>query len=224
MNIKEAKRILDFMQGYFDENLKSKRRFRPIVEARATCYAWFREHTDLSLSEIGALFGGKDHSTVINGLKLDEHLRDWSKDYAKRRKKVFRNLDIDLNSSIAVSVKLEKDTAEKFEELLEGKDENKLIKHFIEFMGKNDTRSISYDEAQDDYIIKNEETEAMVVIDRSIADIWIRDNVNLTMADDLVVNGLLQKGVIERQAEPLEFVLDNLFTQEELLFLCRAFA
>ena len=224
MNIKEAKRIVSFMQGYFDVNLLSKRRFRGIVEARAMCYAWFREHTELSLLEIGSLFGGKDHSTVINGLKLDEHLRDWSKDYAQMRKKLFRGLDIDINSKISVPVKLDKDIAEKFELLLSSQDENKIIKHFIEFMGKNDTRSISYDEAQDDYIIKNEETEAMVVIDRSIADIWIRDNVNLTMADDLVVNGLLQKGVVERQAEPLEFVLDNLFTQEELLFLCRAFA
>ena len=224
MNIKEAKTILSFMQGYFDENILSKRRFRSIVEARAMCYAWLREHTELSLLEIGSLFGGKDHSTVINGLKLDEHLRDWSKGYAKMRKKLFRGLDIDINSKISVPVKLDKDIAEKFELLLDSQDENKIIKHFIEFMGKNDTRSISYDEAQDDYIIKNEETEAMVVIDRSIADIWIRDNLNLTMADDLVVNGLLQKGVIERQAEPLEFVLDNLFTQEELLFLCRAFA
>ena len=224
MNIKEAKTILSFMQGYFDGNLLSKRRFRSIVEARAMCYAWLREHTELSLLEIGSLFGGKDHSTVINGLKLDEHLRDWSKGYAKMRKKLFRGLDIDINSKISVPVKLDKDIAEKFELLLDSQDENKIIKHFIEFMGKNDTRSISYDEAQDDYIIKNEETEAMVVIDRSIADIWIRDNVNLTMADDLVVNGLLQKGVVERQAEPLEFVLDNLFTQEELLFLCRAFA
>ena len=212
------------MQGYFDENILSKRRFRSIVEARAMCYAWLREHTELSLLEIGSLFGGKDHSTVINGLKLDEHLRDWSKGYAKMRKKLFRGLDIDINSKISVPVKLDKDIAEKFELLLDSQDENKIIKHFIEFMGKNDTRSISYDEAQDDYIIKNEETEAMVVIDRSIADIWIRDNLNLTMADDLVVNGLLQKGVVERQAEPLEFVLDNLFTQEELLFLCRAFA
>ena len=224
MNIKEAKTILSFMQGYFDVNLLSKRRFRSIVEARAMCYAWLREHTELSLLEIGSLFGGKDHSTVINGLKLDEHLRDWSKGYAKMRKKLFRGLDIDINSKISVPVKLDKEIAEKFELLLDSQDENKIIKHFIEFMGKNDTRSISYDEAQDDYIIKNEETEAMVVIDRSMADIWIRDNVNLTMADDLVVNGLLQKGVVERQAEPLEFVLDNLFTQEELLFLCRAFA
>ncbi|MPZ15264.1 MAG: chromosomal replication initiator protein DnaA [Chloroflexi bacterium] len=47
-------------------DLEGKQRDRRVVVPRQIAMHLLREETDLSLSEIGALFGGRDHSTVLH--------------------------------------------------------------------------------------------------------------------------------------------------------------
>jgi chromosomal replication initiator protein len=51
------------------ESLSSKRRTREITEPRQVAMFLIRELLDRSLQNIGALFGGRDHSTVIYAIK-----------------------------------------------------------------------------------------------------------------------------------------------------------
>jgi len=48
-------------------DLQSKRRTKPLTEPRQICMFLARRLTNLSLEEIGAFFGGRDHSTVLYG-------------------------------------------------------------------------------------------------------------------------------------------------------------
>lgn len=57
-------------------DMKGPRRHRSITVPRQLAMYLVREMTDESLPQIGALFGGRDHSTVINALKRVEALRD----------------------------------------------------------------------------------------------------------------------------------------------------
>ena len=56
--------------------LKGPRRHRNITVPRQIAMYLVRELTDVSLPQIGHLFGGRDHSTVINSLKRVGALRD----------------------------------------------------------------------------------------------------------------------------------------------------
>lgn len=51
------------------EKLKSHRRFRELSFARMVCYYLIRKHTTLGLIAIGKRMGGRDHATIINGVK-----------------------------------------------------------------------------------------------------------------------------------------------------------
>lgn len=57
-------------------DLKGPRRHRNITVPRQIAMYLIRELTDVSLPQIGQLFGGRDHSTVINSLKRVEAMRD----------------------------------------------------------------------------------------------------------------------------------------------------
>ena len=48
--------------------LHSASRTRSVVVPRQICMYLAREHTELSLSEIGSFFAGRDHSTVLYGI------------------------------------------------------------------------------------------------------------------------------------------------------------
>ena len=52
------------------ELLFSRTRKSHIVEARQLAFYILRNHTNLSLNEIGRLCGGKDHTTVIHGYNV----------------------------------------------------------------------------------------------------------------------------------------------------------
>lgn len=54
------------------KDLKSKSRTKPIVIARQAAMFLMRKYLDVSLAEIGKIFGGKDHTTVINAIKRVE--------------------------------------------------------------------------------------------------------------------------------------------------------
>ena len=73
--LKESKKLItvDFIQrcvaeefGLSTHDLKTKRRNKTVVLPRQIAMYLSRELTDLSLPEIGAAFGGKDHTTVLH--------------------------------------------------------------------------------------------------------------------------------------------------------------
>jgi chromosomal replication initiator protein len=55
--------------GVTPEALSSKRRTREVVEPRQVAMHLCREILGMTLADIGAVFGGRDHSTVIHGLE-----------------------------------------------------------------------------------------------------------------------------------------------------------
>jgi chromosomal replication initiator protein len=62
--------IIEHVTDHFGvrlSDLQSKKRFQSITQPRQICMYLIRELTNLSLSEIGGYFGGRDHSTVIYG-------------------------------------------------------------------------------------------------------------------------------------------------------------
>ncbi|MFA4993140.1 MAG: chromosomal replication initiator protein DnaA [Candidatus Omnitrophota bacterium] len=76
--LKEPKRLItvDFIQrcvaeefGVSLQELKTKRRNKQVVLPRQVAMYLSRELTDLSLPEIGELFNGKDHTTVLHSYK-----------------------------------------------------------------------------------------------------------------------------------------------------------
>jgi Bacterial dnaA protein helix-turn-helix len=61
--------ILSEVAAYFGvsvEDLRSTERSRPIVQARTIAMYLVRDLTDLSLPRVGAIFGGRDHTTVLH--------------------------------------------------------------------------------------------------------------------------------------------------------------
>ncbi len=61
--------ILAESASYFGvtvDDLRSQNRSRPIVQARQIAMYLVRDLTDLSLPRIGAVFGGRDHTTVLH--------------------------------------------------------------------------------------------------------------------------------------------------------------
>jgi len=69
--------------GVLPDVLRAKRRDKEAVTPRQVAMYLLREETDLSLSDVGARLGGRDHSTVLHGcekiatlLQSDSRLRD----------------------------------------------------------------------------------------------------------------------------------------------------
>ncbi|MQA90212.1 MAG: chromosomal replication initiator protein DnaA [Gemmatimonas sp.] len=61
--------------GVSPEQLQSKKRTKDLTVPRQIAMYLIKEHFDLSLVEIGKLFGGRDHSTVIHSInKVEEQL------------------------------------------------------------------------------------------------------------------------------------------------------
>jgi chromosomal replication initiator protein len=67
--------ILEETATYFQlstGDLVSKSRSRPLTQARHTAMYLMRECTGLSLVKIGEIFGGRDHTTALHGIKKVE--------------------------------------------------------------------------------------------------------------------------------------------------------
>ena len=50
-------------------DLQSKKRNKSIAFPRQVCMYLARKHTRYSLEEIGGYFGGRDHTTVLHGVR-----------------------------------------------------------------------------------------------------------------------------------------------------------
>lgn len=57
--------------------LKSNNRRRRVVEPRSICFHLLRKYTNLTLIKIGGLFGGRDHTTILHGIRSLEDLCDY---------------------------------------------------------------------------------------------------------------------------------------------------
>ena len=68
--------VIQQVTGVAPYEMKCKTRKTNVVFARHLCFYFLKECTDLSLREIGEMFGGRDHSTVINGKKRIQELID----------------------------------------------------------------------------------------------------------------------------------------------------
>ncbi len=70
--------ILDIVTNYFAvkvSDLQGKRRNKSIAFPRQVCMYLARRHTRYSLEEIGGYFGGRDHTTVLHGVRtITRHL------------------------------------------------------------------------------------------------------------------------------------------------------
>ena len=63
---------------YFE--MRSKRRARAVARPRQVAMYLAKKMTPRSLPEIGRIFGGRDHSTVIHAVRTIEALRETSPD------------------------------------------------------------------------------------------------------------------------------------------------
>jgi chromosomal replication initiator protein len=76
-SVPTADDIIEETAKYFSltsEDIKSQNRSRNMALARQTSMYLIRKLTDHSLSEIGDIFGGRDHTTVISSLKKIEDM------------------------------------------------------------------------------------------------------------------------------------------------------
>ncbi len=97
--LKEPKKLItvDFIQrcvaeefGLSPHDLKARRRNKNVVLPRQIAMYLSRELTDLSLPEVGELFGGKDHTTVLHSYNKIKEVLKKSEELQNRVEKVIR--------------------------------------------------------------------------------------------------------------------------------------
>lgn len=64
--------------------MTSHRRFRSVARPRQVAMYWAHRRTPYSLPQIGRLFGGRDHTTVIHAIKTVERLIGEDKAFARK--------------------------------------------------------------------------------------------------------------------------------------------
>ena len=74
------------------ELIQLKTRKRHIVYARQLCHWALKQHTTLSLSQIGEMVGGKEHATVLHSCKVIDTLATNNKDVRRDVEEVQRRL------------------------------------------------------------------------------------------------------------------------------------
>ena len=88
----EVRRLVAAEWGVTPEGLQSKRRTKNLTVPRQVAMFLIKERFDLSLVEIGKLFGGRDHSTVIHSVsKVEEEMES---------DEAFRSRVVNLRSAI----------------------------------------------------------------------------------------------------------------------------
>jgi len=74
--------------GFNETELKGKKRTQKLALARQTSMFLIRDLLNLSLSEIGEFFGGKDHTTVIHAIGKIERLRKTDPEFHQRLERI----------------------------------------------------------------------------------------------------------------------------------------
>jgi chromosomal replication initiator protein len=94
--IPSADLIIDETAKFYNltsEDLIGQRRTRNTALARQIAMYLIRKLTNLSLTDIGDLFGGRDHSTVINGIRRIEINLTKSEQFAQTVKDITANIN-----------------------------------------------------------------------------------------------------------------------------------
>ena len=94
-----AQKVIEMISAHYSisvADMKSKKRQKKIVETRQIAMYLLKnnDNLDLSLTAIGGLFGGKDHSTVISSIrKIDKKIKEdivFKKEIDTLNKKIFK--------------------------------------------------------------------------------------------------------------------------------------
>ena len=88
--------IIEEVAQYYliDENaIRGKLRTKETTFARQTAMYLIRNMTDMPLDDIGAEFGGRDHSTVLNSIKKIEKYVSSSPDFSNALKDIKTNIN-----------------------------------------------------------------------------------------------------------------------------------
>lgn len=94
-----AQKVIEMISAHYSisvADMKSKKRQKKIVETRQIAMYLLKNNDDLdlSLTAIGGLFGGKDHSTVISSIrKIDKKIKEdivFKKEIDMLNKKIFK--------------------------------------------------------------------------------------------------------------------------------------
>lgn len=106
-NGKKLEIIISTVNDYFIENNLfkgpiNKSRRRDLVVFRQMIYYFAREHTTLSLKEIGKTTFNQDHATVIHGVRMINDLISVDKEYAKIVDELQCQLNGKFNNNILV--------------------------------------------------------------------------------------------------------------------------
>jgi chromosomal replication initiator protein len=87
--------ILDAVTKYYNvklSDLQSKKRHKSIAFPRQVCMYLARRHTRYSLEEVGGYFGGRDHTTVLHGVRTVDADVKADKDIAEQVGQIERQL------------------------------------------------------------------------------------------------------------------------------------
>lgn len=78
--------------GFTKEDILGKSRRRPISEARMLCMDILRRKGKMTLKEIGEYLGGRDHSTVLHGMRTIEDVLPYNWELKIMKENVLREL------------------------------------------------------------------------------------------------------------------------------------
>jgi len=84
--------VVTLFLGIEKKSLKEKTRVLHIVEARQISIFLIKKHTNKSLTEIGNLFGGRDHTTAIHSIKKVQDMIDTEPDFKNKLLLIENNL------------------------------------------------------------------------------------------------------------------------------------
>lgn len=79
--------------GFSEAELKGKKRTQKLALARQTSMYLIRTLLNLSLSEIGMFFGGKDHTTVIHAIEKIENLKKSDVEYYQKLQRITNRIN-----------------------------------------------------------------------------------------------------------------------------------
>ena len=84
LELKKGENIRNYVSqvyGISTEEIKGKRRDRKYVLPRQLAIHHIRYNTDLTLKEIGSLFGDRDHSTIIHAADTIQDLEKYDYEF-----------------------------------------------------------------------------------------------------------------------------------------------
>lgn len=79
--------------GFSEAELKGKKRTQKLALARQTSMYLIRTFLNLSLTEVGEFFGGKDHSTVIHAIEKIENLKKSDIEYSQKLERIINRIN-----------------------------------------------------------------------------------------------------------------------------------